>query len=76
MSSDKKIVGFKKEERAALNKLYASCGVENGTTKDKLKALNGELGPSHFHAYGGGETLEMELSALEAVYLLEEGFNI
>ena len=73
MSSEKKIVDFEEEQREYISGFYASCGTENGTTEDKPKALKKVLGPSHFHSYGGNETLEMELAALEAVYLLEEG---
>jgi len=70
------LINFKKDELAALKCFYVLCGVENGTVENKLSALKNKLGPSLFHAYGNNKTLEMELSALEGVYLLEEGFNI
>lgn len=64
------------EELSYLNEFYIDCCVSNGTVKEKLTVLKGELGPSLFFANGGCETEEMELSALEAVYLIEHGFDI
>jgi hypothetical protein len=60
-----------KIQKDIMNNYYITSKVDLDDTPGKVKSLKAWVGATSFHAYGGQETLEMELRALEWVYLVE-----
>lgn len=65
-----------KEDSKILNEFYSRYGVVNKDPIDKINALKKENQARSFYAFGGGETVEMELRANERIFLLQHGKNI
>lgn len=60
-------------EQATLNTYYDRFKVADKGPREKIDALQRHIGPRSFFAFGGGETIEMELRSNERVYLLLNG---
>lgn len=58
---------------AEIQKYYEACDPRPNTDKEKILALQRELGQTQFMAYGGGETESMELRAMEYAFLVMKG---
>ena len=58
------------EEQTTLNLYYGRFKVADKSPQEKIAALQRHIGPRQFFAFGGGETVEMELRSNERVYLL------
>ena len=80
MTKTETIAEFTGAAKAALEKFYADNKVSKEPVARKIVALNLAIEPSsgesRFFAYGGDETEEMELRALERVYLLINGIEV
>jgi len=60
-------------EQGVLNTYYGRFQVQDKGPREKIDALQRHIGPRQFFAFGGGETIEMELRSNERVYLLLNG---
>ena len=57
-------------DRRLLEAIYEKRGV-GSTPEARITFLQTRLGYDSYHAFGGNETPEMELAALEDAYLIE-----
>jgi hypothetical protein len=64
-----------KARQAIITKIYIDNSLIESDIEAKIKFFEGHLGVASFHVYGGGETREMYLHAMESAYLFENGFD-
>jgi len=56
-----------------LQEYYDSLHIRPDTIREKILAIQQFLGEGGFCVYGGGETPEIELTALEHIFLFKRG---